>query len=107
MVVDQNGVEIVAGQSVIVHQDDGDHDATVLEPFEDCPTVNERGHWVDIDKGEGVEGMMSYILEVLPQLTDKESAALDLIPADAVSHWCRGEKWDFGKKTWCLTRPPE
>jgi len=66
MVVDQNGLEIVSGQSVIVHQDDGDSMATVVEPFEECHTVNSPGHWVDIDKGEGVEGMMSYILEVIP-----------------------------------------
>ena len=65
VVVDQNGVEIVPGQSVIVHQDEGDSVAAVVEPFADCPTVNSPGHWVDIDKGEGVEGMMSYILEVL------------------------------------------
>lgn len=64
MVVDRNGVEIKPGQSVIVHQDDGFHIATVIEPFEDCPTVNKPGHWVDIDKGYGAEGMMSYILDV-------------------------------------------
>ncbi len=66
MVVDQNGVQITSGDNVIVHQTEGDSNAVVIEPFEDSPTVNENGHWVDIEKGsEGVEGMMSYILEVI------------------------------------------
>ena len=36
----------------------------------------------------------------LPELTDDERAALESIPDDAVSHWWRGEKWDFQKKAW-------
>lgn len=64
MVKDMNGVEIVKGQTVIVHQDEGDRVATVIEPFPDNPTINEPGFWVDIDGGDGTEGMMSYILEV-------------------------------------------
>lgn len=64
MVTDQNGLEIINGQRVIVHQDEGDSIATVVETFSECPTVVSPGHWVDINKGEGVEGMMSYILEV-------------------------------------------
>lgn len=66
MVVDQNGVEIKSGARVIVHQDEGDSFATVHDVFPDAPTVNERGHWVDIEKDahEGLEVMMSYILEV-------------------------------------------
>ena len=36
----------------------------------------------------------------LPKLTDKEKAALDEIPDDAVSHWLNGEKWDFKAKAW-------
>jgi len=64
MVVDCNGVEIHSGQKVVVHQEEGDSSASVVDTFPDCPTVNQPGHWVDIDKGDGVEGMMSYILEV-------------------------------------------
>lgn len=41
----------------------------------------------------------------LPELTDDERAALESIPDDAVSHWWRGEKWDFKKKTWIETSP--
>ena len=36
----------------------------------------------------------------LPQLTDDDRAALESIPDDAVSHWWRGEKWNFEKKIW-------
>ena len=64
-VVDMNGVEIKKGQLVIVHQDEGDRIAKVVEPFPGAPTMNAPGFWVDIDGGEGVEGMMSYILEVI------------------------------------------
>ena len=32
----------------------------------DSPTSNGPGHWVDIDFGDGVQGMMSYILEAIP-----------------------------------------
>jgi len=65
-VVDKNGVEIVAGQLVRVHQDDGVGTAKVVEVLRENPTVLEPGFWVDIDGGDGVEGMMSYILEVIP-----------------------------------------
>ncbi len=34
---------------------------------------------------------------VLPELTDEERDAMNSYPADAVSHWCKGEIWD-GKK---------
>ena len=64
MVVDMNGIEIKAGQCVKVHQDEGTRRAIVVKPFPDDPTVNEPGHWVDISDGSGLEGMMSYILEV-------------------------------------------
>ena len=59
-----NGVEIRKGASVIVHQKEGQRTAQVVEPFPDNPTENQPGWWVDIDSGDGVEGMMSYILEV-------------------------------------------
>ena len=39
-------------------------------------------------------------LDQLPKLTDDEKAALDSIPDDAVSHWQKGEKWDFDAKAW-------
>ena len=64
MVTDMNGVEILKGASVIVHQEEGQRIAQVVEPFPGSPTVNQPGWWVDIDSGDGVEGMMSYILEV-------------------------------------------
>ena len=64
-VTDMNGVEIEAGDRVRVHQDEGVREATVLRVFPDRPTENQRGHWVDIDGGDGAEGMMSYVLEVI------------------------------------------
>ena len=64
MVTDMNGVEIKKGCAVIIHQDDGTRTALVVQLFDDCPTVNQAGWWVDVDGGDGVEGMMSYILEV-------------------------------------------
>ncbi len=53
---------------------------------------------------------MSYLLlpdewqlpDDLPQLTEEERAALESIPDDALSHWWRGEKWDFKKKEWVV-----
>lgn len=65
MVTDMKGVEIVKGQTVIVHQEEGKRTAQVVEPLPGNPTVNEPGYWVDIDGGDGIEGMMSYILEVV------------------------------------------
>lgn len=64
-VFDRNGVKLVEGQPVLVHQDDGVREAVVVAPFLDCPTVNQPGFWVDIDDGQGVTGMPSYLLEVL------------------------------------------
>ena len=65
MVTDMKGVEIFKGQMVIVYQEEGQRIAQVVKTFPDNPTVNEPGWWVDIDGGEGPEGMMSYILEVV------------------------------------------
>lgn len=65
VVVDQNGIEIFTGQTVSVHQYEGNSIATVIETFPDSPTVKQPGHWVDINRGDGVEEMMSYILEVV------------------------------------------
>lgn len=65
-VLDRNGVKMEPGQTVRVHQDEGIRMAKVVEVFPDDPTINEPGHWVDIQKGgDGIEGMMSYILEVV------------------------------------------
>ena len=64
MVTDKNGVEIIEGETVIVHQEEGVRKARVIEPFPDNPTVSFPGFWVDINFGDGVQGMMSYILEV-------------------------------------------
>jgi hypothetical protein len=63
-VVDMKGREIIKGCEVLVHQDEEITKAIVIQIFPDSPTVNENGYWVDIDKGDGIEGMMSYILEV-------------------------------------------
>jgi len=66
MVVDKFGIEIKKGQYVWVHQDEKIRKAIVIEPFPNHPTENEPGHWVDINiNGNGIEGMMSYILEVI------------------------------------------
>jgi len=62
MVRDMNGVEIHKGQRVRVHQKDETSIARVVG-FLGIQTQAEQGHWVDIDKGNGPEGMMSYILE--------------------------------------------
>ena len=42
-----------------------------------------------------------------PDLTDEERALMSSIPADAVSHWANGEKWDG--KQWVVlpTTPPD
>jgi hypothetical protein len=64
MVTDMNGIEIKPGQTVIVHQTEGKSEAKVIAVFPENMTVNKPGFWVGIDKGNGEEGVMSYILEV-------------------------------------------
>jgi len=64
-----NGVGIEDGDMVRVHQKDGVRIAKVVDIQDPMPTLNQPGWWIDIDDGRGVEGMMSYILEVI---TDKE-----------------------------------
>ncbi len=64
LVVDMNGVPLLVGQEVKVHQEEGKTLATVVEVFSDSPTMNHVGHWVDIQREDGIEGMMSYVLEV-------------------------------------------
>jgi len=65
MILDINKKEINVGSEVIVHQEEGDRKSIVVELFPENPTVNKEGFWVDIDSGDGREGMMSYILEVV------------------------------------------
>ena len=64
-VKDMNGVEINAGDTVRVHQEEGIRIAQVVEPFFDNPTARKPGWWVNIDYGDGPFRMMSYILEVV------------------------------------------
>lgn len=60
-----NKKEIKVGDKVFVNQDEGIVRAVVVELFPDNPTTNEKGFWVDVDAGKGVEGIMSYILQVI------------------------------------------
>jgi hypothetical protein len=68
-ITDMFGKELKARQIVKVHQDDEVSTAWIVDTFakDPSPTVNEAGWWVDINKGCGVEGMPSYLLEVLPR----------------------------------------
>ena len=66
-IVDMNGVTISNGDMVRVHQDEGPRISKVVDISDPVPTLNSPGWWVDIDSGDGVEGMMSYILEVLTE----------------------------------------
>jgi hypothetical protein len=68
LVVDRKGVVIQAGQRVRVFQVHEITEGIVIDPFPDNPTKDKEGHWVDIDRGHGYEGMMSYLLEVIPDL---------------------------------------
>ncbi len=63
-VLDRNGVKLKKGQTVKVYQDSGITSAEVVKVFADNPTINEPGYWVDIERDGGVEGMMSYCMEV-------------------------------------------
>jgi len=62
---DINGIEIKPGQTVRVHQKEGITEGKVVELFPDWPTYQKDGYWVDIERGDGLEEMMSYILEVI------------------------------------------
>jgi hypothetical protein len=49
-----------------LHQEEEVREAIIVQPFLDSPTINEPGHWVDVNiNNQGVEGIMSYILEVI------------------------------------------
>jgi len=62
---DIHGKEITPGCKVLVHQTEGIREAIVIEVFSDRRTLQSPGFWVDIDAGDGIEGIMSYILEVI------------------------------------------
>lgn len=64
MVVDMKGNEILPGQTVIVYQTEQMKEAKVVDIFPDTPTINQNGFWIDIDFGEGPEGIMSYLVKV-------------------------------------------
>ena len=61
---DRLGNELHAGDSITVYQKEETTKAKVLEASKDRPTINEKGWWIEIDRGDGPEGMMSYILEI-------------------------------------------
>jgi hypothetical protein len=68
-VVDRNKRPLQEGQQVRVHNDEGydAHTAKVVRiENPPTPTGNHNGFWVDIDCGDGPQGMPSYCLEVLP-----------------------------------------
>jgi len=64
--IDRDGVPLRAGQWVRVHQAELTRDARVVAVFPESHTALQPGTWVDIDFGDGPQGMPSYILEVLP-----------------------------------------
>jgi len=67
-----NNVEILVGDTVRVHQEEEIRTAKVIELLPNNPTNNSKGFWVDIDFGDGAEGMMSYILEVISNKGETE-----------------------------------
>ena len=70
MILDMNGVELKKGQIVRVHQEEEVSTAWIVDTFADRPikTKHQPGYWIDINKGDGIEGMMSYILEVISNI---------------------------------------
>lgn len=66
-ITDMNGQPILEGSRVRVHQEEEISLATVMDVSLNSPTVRDNGWWVDIEKDDkqGLEGMMSYILEVI------------------------------------------
>ena len=65
-VTDMYGVEIKPGYMVLIHcTEEKPKKAKVVNIFLDNSTINEPGYWVDIDDGSGVQGVMSYIIEVI------------------------------------------
>ena len=77
-ILDMNGVPLKNGQRVRVHQNDFVSEAIVIDDFTDNPpTKVQPGWWVDIEKCndyvmyKGVEGFMSYALEVIDELKEE------------------------------------
>ena len=64
IVKDINGVEIKPGCLVLIHQMQETKKAVVVEVFPDNPTDSDFGYWIDVNAGNGIEGIMSYIIEV-------------------------------------------
>ena len=70
-VKDRTGKVINPGDRVLVFQEEDTRKATVHEVFPNLPTRTQPGHWVDLeiddDFSHGLEGVMSYILEVIDE----------------------------------------
>ena len=92
MITDINGVEILPGQTVIVHQDAGIREAIVVGVDPDNSTTSLPGFWVDIEDESGLEGMMSYILEVTGNKTmdiEKLESKIEAIAEEVHNAWWR------------------
>jgi len=63
--LDRKDVEINNGDYVIVYQDDKRSLGKVVDATPNRETVNEHGYWIDIDRGDGIDGIPSYLLEVI------------------------------------------
>lgn len=64
VVYDMFGVELGVGMEVRVHQEE-EVTLAVIEEITSSPTKLQAGYWIDVERGEGLEGMPSYILEVI------------------------------------------
>lgn len=64
---DVNGIEIKKGQTVTVCNANVFSGSTYIvhKIFYDRPTRDHPGFWVDISSCCGIEGMMSYVLEIV------------------------------------------
>jgi hypothetical protein len=109
MIVDRNGVELKVGQLVLRYQDDGGpYYAEVVELFPDQPTTNHNGFWVDIDAGDGVQGIMSYMLEVVGEPDKGDDALfhfLCFIPFVLISGVVSWKLFEVLWKSWSDTDP--
>jgi hypothetical protein len=68
IVYDKEGMEIKAGQKVLVHQDNGQliREAIVVETYPNKPTLNQSGHWINLKiEKQDAEEMPSYLLKVI------------------------------------------
>lgn len=64
VVRDRNGVVLQVNDHVTVFQDEGEYSAVVHQVMLGL-TASGAGHWVDVDRGHGPEGIPSYCLEVV------------------------------------------